>query len=55
MKVVEKINDILSKDKRKQLVFYFDTNAGEDSFEEELKAIEAAGIKVVTAGGNYFE
>lgn len=55
MKVVEKINDLLSKDKRKQLVFYFDANASDDSFEKELKAIEAAGIKVVIAGGNYFE
>ena len=55
MKVVEKIKDILNIDKRKQLVFYFDENAGDNTFKEELKAIEEAGIKVVTADDNYFE
>ena len=55
MKVVEKIKDILNIDKRKQLVFYFDENAGDNTFEEELKAIEGAGIKVASANDNYFE
>ena len=55
MKVVEKIKGLLNIDKRKQLVFYFDENAGDNTFEEELKAIEGAGIKVVTADDNYFE
>ncbi len=55
MKVVEKIKGLLNIDKRKQLVFYFDENAGDNTFEEELKAIEGAGIKVVSADDNYFE
>lgn len=55
MKVVEKVRDILNIDKRKQLVFYFDENAGDNTFEDELKAIEEAGIKVVSADDNYFE
>lgn len=55
MKVVEKVRDILNIDKRKQLVFYFDENAGDNTFEEELKAIEGAGIKVASANDNYFE
>ena len=55
MKVVEKIKGLLNIDKRKQLVFYFDENAGDNTFEEELKAIEGAGIKVASANDNYFE
>ena len=55
MKVVEKIKGLLNIDKRKQLVFYFDENAGDNTFEEELKAIEGAGIKVASANDNYVE
>lgn len=54
-KVVDKINDILARDRRKQLIFYFDKNADDGTFEESLKAIKEAGIKVVTAKDNYFE
>lgn len=49
--MIEKIKDLLTQHHR-SIVFYFDADG---SFEDELEAIAAAGIKVVTVTGNYFE
>ena len=52
MEIVNKINNILQQDKRKNLVFYFDANG---SFQDELQEIEASGIQVIPVAQNYFE
>lgn len=52
MKVSDKIKDILAKDKRKSLVFYFDADG---SFQEELEDIEAENIKIITVKNEYFQ
>ena len=52
MKIVEKIKNILSQDKRKNLVFYFDADG---SFQDELQEIEASGILVIQVAQNYFK
>lgn len=54
MEVIEKIQSLLRKDPRKQIVFYFDEQALEGSFLEELDAIKAAGIEVVEVNDRYF-
>lgn len=55
MEVVEKIQSLLKKDPHKQLVFYFDEQALDGSFLEELEAIKAAGIEVVEVSDHYFK
>lgn len=49
--IVEKIQNILKQQKR-NIIFYFDEDG---AFNEELKTIEDAGIKVVEVDDNYFE
>lgn len=55
MEIVDKVKKILQKNTQKHLVFYFDEQAGIESFEEELTAIANAGIQITRTGINYFK
>ncbi len=55
MEIVEKIARLLSKEAQKQLVFYFDEQAAEGFFREELDAIKEAGIQIIEVEHNYFD